>query len=75
MPALVPTVVSDFHAVLSQRFAAPALFAMGLQVSFGRAGKVSIPAFIPSPEGAGFIGPPRLSGQATGNIRENLPRP
>ncbi|MCK1447756.1 hypothetical protein IVB34_34460 [Bradyrhizobium sp. 2] len=55
-PALVQTVVSDFHAVLSRRFAAPALFALGLQLSFDDAGKISIPAFIPDPTGAGFIG-------------------
>ncbi len=55
-PALVQTVISDFHAVLSRRFAAPALFALGLQLSFDHSGKISIPAFIPDPDGAGFIG-------------------
>ena len=55
-PALVATVIADFNAVLSQRFAAPALFAQGLQLSFDGAGQISIPAFIPDPSGAGFIG-------------------
>jgi hypothetical protein len=55
-PALVRTAVADFHAVLSRRYAAPALFAQGLQLSFDDAGKISIPAFIPDPNGAGFIG-------------------
>ena len=55
-PALIETVVAVFHAVLSRRFAAPALFSLGLQLSFDEAGKISIPAFIPDPTGAGFVG-------------------
>ena len=55
-PALVQAVMPDFVATLSPYSAAARIFREGLQLTFGRDGKISVPTIFGNPSCAAFVG-------------------